>query len=123
MHCPKCSAAFEKVATSDGIVDRCTGCHGLWFDMLEHEDLKRHADVIDTGDPATGAGFNEMRTVACPVCPRSNMIRMVDATQPHIWFESCSVCYGRFYDAGEYRDLSRLTLSDLFKRFGLRARE
>ena len=40
MQCPKCSAAMEKVVHEGIEVDRCTGCGGLWFDMLEHEDLK-----------------------------------------------------------------------------------
>jgi hypothetical protein len=32
------------------------------------------------------------------------MIRMVDARQPHIWLESCKVCSGVFFDAGEFTD-------------------
>ena len=39
MNCPKCSAEFETVSFKDIEVDRCTGCKGLWFDMLEKDDL------------------------------------------------------------------------------------
>ena len=34
----------------------------------------------------------------------------------HIWFETCGDCHGSFFDAGEFRDLSELTVSDFFKR-------
>ena len=43
--------------------------------------------------------------------------------QPHIWFESCQSCYGRFYDAGEYRDLAVYEFSDFMKRFSVIARD
>lgn len=119
MECPKCGAAFEQVGTDDGVVDRCRGCGGLWFDLLEHEDLKRHAQAIDTGDAELGAAYNRRDRIACPKCPNSPLIRMVDAAQPHIWFESCTVCYGRFYDAGEFRDFAELTWRELLR--GLRS--
>jgi Zn-finger nucleic acid-binding protein len=35
------------------------------------------------------------------------MIRMVDRHQPHIWYESCPVCFGVYMDAGEFRDQKR----------------
>ena len=48
------------------------------------------------------------------------MIRMVDAQQSHLWFESCTSCYGVFFDAGEFRDFKNLNLvdrlRDLFRR-------
>ncbi|WP_211369490.1 hypothetical protein [Pseudoxanthomonas kalamensis] len=40
---------------------------------------------------------------------------MVDPQQPHIWFESCKYCYGRFYDAGEFRDYAEHDLADWIK--------
>jgi uncharacterized protein len=116
MQCPKCHSAFEKVATADGVVDRCTHCQGMWFDIMEYEDLKQQASIVDVGDAAKGAQYNAIDHISCPVCPNSPMIRMVDPAQPHIWFESCPTCYGRFYDAGEFRDFARITIADLFKR-------
>lgn len=108
---------MEKVATAAGVVDRCTACRGMWFDIQEFEDQKPHAAIIDVGDAARGAEHNANDRIRCPVCANSPLIRMVDPQQPHIWFESCTICYGRFFDAGEYRDLSELTLSDLYKRW------
>jgi len=47
------------------------------------------------------------------------MTRIVDEQQRHIGYETCTDCNGSYFDAGEFRDLSQLTLSDVFKRFAL----
>lgn len=122
MDCPKCSHAMEQVVFGDIEVDRCTLCKGLWFDLLEHEQLKsmRGAEAIDIGDREVGAIFNRDDRIACPRCGGA-MIRMVDAAQPHIWYESCGVCHGVFFDAGEFRDYKQHSPADFFRR--LRARE
>ena len=41
--------------------------------------------------------------IDCPVC-HTPMIRMVDLKNRKVWYESCPVCYGVFYDAGEFRE-------------------
>jgi Zn-finger nucleic acid-binding protein len=38
------------------------------------------------------------------------MLRMVDAEQPHIWYETCDECGGSFLDAGEFRELKQHNL-------------
>jgi Zn-finger nucleic acid-binding protein len=95
--------------------EQCTVCRGLWLDMLEDKDLREVADAIDTGDPQLGRRYNDKVDVYCPVCSNSRMLRMVAAGQPHIWFEQCSTCKGRFYDAGEFKDASHKTLGDFFR--------
>lgn len=122
MQCPKCQQPMEAIQFPTGEVDRCTSCRGIWFDMLEHEDMQAHAAELDIGDAKVGAKFNVMEIIPCPVCPNTRLIKMVDAEQPHIWFESCPVCYGRFFDAGEYRDLADRSIGDFFKRFRVKAR-
>lgn len=123
MQCPKCQAEMEKVATAHGVVDRCSACMGLWFDLMEHEELKNDAEIIDIGSVEVGRRHNQIDRISCPVCPNTKLLRMVDPQQPHIWFESCPVCYGRYFDAGEFRDLSEHTLGDLFKRWRSKARD
>jgi Zn-finger nucleic acid-binding protein len=97
-------------------VDRCTDCHGLFFDEFEKERLRKlkGADRLDTGDPQVGREFNRVDCIPCPRCG-SRMIRMVDLDQRHIWFEHCTVCGGSFFDAGEFRDLAHHTLADFFR--------
>ncbi|CCU71812.1 zf-TFIIB domain-containing protein [Thalassolituus oleivorans] len=114
MKCPKCESNFEQLHTPFGDVEHCLNCKGLWLDMLEHEDLKEIASGIDIGDPEVGKKYNEVWDLKCPVCPNSKILNMVDVKQPHIWFEVCPTCYGRFFDAGEFVDLSEHTISDFF---------
>lgn len=116
MDCPKCGHPMESVEFEGIEVDRCTLCKGLWFDLLEHERLRELAgsEVIDCGDPDVGALFNQDDRISCPRCS-AQMIRMVDSRQPHIWFESCGVCHGVFFDAGEFTDYKHYTPADLFR--------
>lgn len=122
MKCPKCESEMKRVTFNDIEVDRCDGCEGIWFDMLEHEELKqmKGSEAIDTGSPEKGKEFNKIDKIKCPKC-HSAMIRMVDNSQPHIWYESCGVCYGVFFDAGEFSDFKDHSISDFFKR--LKAKE
>ena len=124
MRCPKCSAAMEKVQYESIEVDRCTDCKGIWFDMLEQEHLKaiEGSEEIDIGDPEVGKQTNIVDQITCPVC-KSRMIRMVDGRQPHIWFESCTVCYGVFFDAGEFRDSKQENILDFFRDLFSRERK
>lgn len=116
MLCPKCAAPMERVTHLVSQAQRCTRCRGLWFAMGEHERLKDAADLVDTGDAAVGARFNRVDRIHCPSCTGERpLVRMVDATQPHLWFESCKYCYGRFYDAGEFKDFAEHTLIEFFR--------
>ncbi len=116
MDCPKCEGSMEEVTCGEIKVDRCSQCKGIWFDMLEAEHLKdmEGSEAIDTGDPELSGKYNEMKHVKCPVC-HGEMVGMVDAQQPHIWYESCPVCYGIFFDAGEFQDYKEETLIDHFR--------
>lgn len=116
MNCPKCKSGMEKVNYQDITVDRCTNCEGIWFDMLEQEKLKEMngSEAIDIGDPDTGEKFNKIEDINCPKCT-TKMIKMVDAKQHHIWFEKCTICYGVFFDAGEFKDYKEENILDFFK--------
>src|SRR5439155_452909 len=104
MNCPKCKASMEPVRFESIQVQRCTNCKGLWFDMLEEEDLRKlkGSESIDVGDPKFGKQFNKISKINCPV-ENEPMIRMVDAQHHHIWYETCPECYGVFFDAGEFK--------------------
>ena len=115
MKCPKCNAEMEQIHTVYADIDRCTGCMGIWLDLLEYKDIKNIADEIDVGDPEVGREFDKQDEISCPVCANSSMIKMADPRQPHIHFESCGSCYGRFYDAGELRDLAEETFLDFLR--------
>ena len=116
MRCPKCRADMEQVVYEGTEIDRCTTCHGIWFDAGEMDLLrsKQAAAAIDTGDEKTGKLANALDRYACPRCSGA-MVRLVDPRQPHIWFETCSSCNGSFLDAGELRDLAHVSIADFFK--------
>lgn len=118
MRCPKCRSDMVQITIDDTEVDRCSTCHGLWFDDGELEKLRTRgaAEVLDVGDASVGKQHNEIEDYRCPRCAGA-MNRLVDPQQTHIWFEQCSSCRGSFFDAGEFTDLATLSFTDLFKRF------
>lgn len=115
MKCPKCSSKFEKVSFSEIEFERCLGCQGLWFDMLEKEDLVKikGSEVIDIGNDQVGDEYDNVEDIRCPQCT-VEMLPMVDKDQSHIKYESCPMCYGTFFDAGEFRDLKEYNVLDRF---------
>lgn len=115
MQCPKCSSPMQAIDILSSRSQRCTHCGGLWLTMGETRLLKAEAEAVDTGDAAIGAHYNQIDRIKCPSCADSQLLRMVDPQQPHIWFESCSFCFGRFYDAGEFRDLAEHSLLEFIR--------
>lgn len=117
MQCPKCNSSFETVTYENIEVDRCTSCKGIWFDMLEKEDLNQieGSVSIDIGDENVGEEYNQMREINCPKCD-VKMLPMVDKDQFHIKYESCPACFGTFFDAGEFKDYNEQTVVERFKQ-------
>jgi uncharacterized protein len=116
VQCPKCSGTLQVVVQDSMEIDRCDQCGGLWFDMLELDRLRKSGRVaaLDTGDAGVGKDLNRQAKVNCPRC-NTLMIPMVDLRQSHIWYESCGVCFGKWFDAGEIKDLSQETIFDFFR--------
>ena len=111
MLCPKCHADMQPLdGFEEAVVHRCTACKGMWFEIMAHEQLREDAEKIDLVEPEPPGEHTSFdptapgATILCPACGHYPLIHMVDPHQPHIRFESCKFCYGRYYDAGEYRD-------------------
>jgi len=117
MRCPKCRSDMEQIVYEGVEIDRCHTCHGIWFDAGEMDQLRNRkaAAVIDDGKVSTGIEYNQIEDYRCPRCG-GVMDRKVDPQHQHIRYETCTECDGSFFDAGEFRDLSQLTISDYFKR-------
>ena len=117
MRCPKCSADMEEIDVNGIAIDRCGLCSGIWFDEGEVEALRdrKMAAAIDIGSTVAGKQHNSIDQYPCPRCGGC-MAKVVDPQQRHIWYETCDDCNGSFFDAGEFRDLAELTISDVFKR-------
>lgn len=117
MNCPKCNGEFESVKFGTVEVERCLDCKGIWFDMLEKEDLVRMegSEEIDIGSEQVGESHDSQRQIDCPKCAK-RMIPMVDKDQFHIHYECCQQCFGSFFDAGEFRDLKDNTVIERFRQ-------
>lgn len=116
MLCPKCQSEFESLMVDDIEIDRCTTCGGVWLDALEREVLERNrtAGNIDVGDARVGRAHDAMRRTRCPRCDVL-MSRVADRVQFHVEFELCPACHGSYFDAGELKDLTRLTIIERFR--------
>ena len=113
MNPAKALRRIRKRVHPDGLDQLCRGCGGLWFGMRGEELLKDRAGQIDTGNPAEGRRTDAIGRIVCPVCGHHwALVRMVDPQQPHIRFESCLHCHGRFYDAGEFADYAEHDFRD-----------
>ncbi len=115
MNCPKCKGAMAKVLFEGVEVDRCTFCDGIWFDVLEKEQLKdlKGSEEIDVGKKPADAG-DEHRHLLCPVC-KTLMITMSVYGHPQLKYESCTVCFGAFFDAGEFREFKKEGIVEVLK--------
>jgi Zn-finger nucleic acid-binding protein len=108
MNCPKCNSEFETISFADIEFERCLGCQGLWFDMLEKEDLIaiKGSESIDIGSDQIGKQYRDQQDIKCPQCG-VNMIPMVDKDHYDIKYESCQSCYGAFRQLKENSVLER----------------
>jgi len=115
LQCPKCKHGMEEVAFEDITIDRCTHCHGLWFDGDEVQQLQHRegSEVIDSGTAEQGRKYDGMGDINCPRCG-DTMEKCSDWKQEHIWYEVCRR-HGIFMDAGEFSDLKDDSLMDMFR--------
>lgn len=118
MQCPKCNGSMSQISGVDFILaNKCENCAGLWFPQSGHEEAKKikNAAAIDTVDTNASKAYNPLNKINCPECSQK-MIRMVDKDQFHIEYESCPSCYGAFFDAGEFADLTEHTALEKVKQ-------
>ena len=114
--CPKCNSNMEKVTYQDIEIDRCTNCKGIWLDVFEKDTLKAKngSETVDIGDKKAGKEYDKKKNVNCPKC-LTPMVTKVLIEQKHIRYETCTSCYGVFFDAGEFKDFKEETVLDFIK--------
>jgi Zn-finger nucleic acid-binding protein len=115
LQCPKCTHGMAEVKYGGIVIDRCSNCQGLWFDVGEAEQLKDRwmGDALDPGDASEGKKWDAVEDIDCPRCGKK-MHKTSDPKQPHIWYERCDE-HGLFMDAGEFSDYKHETLMDKFR--------
>jgi len=114
--CPKCQEEMEPLRVDRAEIDRCTGCGGIWFDAGELDWLAQSevAEAVDTGDEELAEVLNTVTEIDCPRCGKP-MKHLADPHKPDIRYEVCMGCEGAFLDAGEFREVAKLSLADLFR--------
>ncbi len=115
LKCPKCHHGMHEVSHGEVVIDRCTHCHGLWFDEDEAHHLKNllGSEALDIGDPTEGQKWDSREDIECPHCGKP-MEKSADPKQKHIWYEYCPD-HGIFMDAGEFTDFKEESLLDWFR--------
>ncbi|WP_407810038.1 TFIIB-type zinc ribbon-containing protein [Spirulina subsalsa] len=96
---------MEQVVYAEIEVDRCTQCHGIWFDSREAEQLKtiEGSEILDDGEEVVGDRYDpSAKPLSCPRC-RTPLLQMLDIDQHSIWYEKCVKCHGIWLDAGEFK--------------------
>ena len=116
LRCPKCAAAMELLVVDGAEVDRCTVCEGIWFDAGELDWLAQDevAEAIDVGESEHGRSMNDVTEIDCPRCGKP-MKHVADRHKPEIRYEICIGCEGAFLDAGEFTELSKLSLLEVLR--------
>lgn len=116
MECPKCYGEMDRVLDDYTIVERCTNCHGLYFDQLTQDVLVDliGKESIDSGSDEMGSEYNEMVYVDCPKCDKIMDQRLLEEPV-RIRFELCPTCNATFLDAGELREYLSPAYLEAFK--------
>lgn len=89
----------------------------MWLDSLELDKIvtaKGSAKAIDLGTPHKDPESMSVLPLRCPR-DRSALIVMTAQDQSHIRYDACTVCGGAFFDAGELKDISEVTLVEKLK--------
>jgi Zn-finger nucleic acid-binding protein len=119
LRCPKCKAHLETVSIGALEVEHCTGCQGLWFDVLEWEDARELevAARLDRGDPSVGSNHDTDTGLLCPKCGNVPLTRLEVAHHPGLHIDKCPRCYGAFFDAGEFSEYRKLNFVERLRKF------
>ncbi len=118
LRCPIDNAEMEKLTVEGVIVDRCTSCGALWFDVPELSqvlNIKGAAAQLDK--PARGTTKAVSGTIL--LCPRDHTEMKVrtDPLQQHISMHRCPMCLGILLRGGDLLDLSEFTLKERIASF------
>ncbi len=119
LHCPKCKSRLETVQIGKLEIERCAGCRGIWFDVLEWDDVRqlKGAERLEIGDARVGAAHDKDTGLRCPKCQTTPLTRLEVPHHAGLHIDKCPRCYGAFFDAGEFLEYRELTLTERLKKF------
>lgn len=106
MKCPKCHTESFAVFSVQGVaVDRCSSCHGIWFDEQELAQLLTE-DARQLSPLREGSEKTELDAKRGN-CPRddSSLLRVYSAVNRSVVVDACLQCRGIWLDGGEFEKL------------------
>ena len=112
IECPKCYTRMKTIGVDELHVDQCHRCGGLWINAASKEQLladPKAVKSIDTNPSAMGKRQDAITEIKCPL-DHSTMIRMSPPQKKQVHYESCTICGGMFFDAGELREMTKVSL-------------
>ena len=118
MKCPKCSSEMKIIKYDYVQVDKCTSCGGIWFDLMEREDLLEMKDSEKIDTPVLQKTVDSRSIAETKInCPKCNvkMHLLHDILQNQIEYEQCGSCRGIFLDKGEFTDLKDFSFEDFYR--------
>lgn len=113
MNCPTCkSSDLLPLKIGADTVDKCSQCHGLWFNqenlgdvenLPENELMSDFQDQLDDCEPAKGA---DPKNRVCPLCKKPMDNYQYDLSSG-IWVQACPNGDGVWLDKGEVIKIHR----------------
>lgn len=104
LSCPACSGALLSKEYSKVEVDECPGCHGLWLDQGELEQLARLKRLPQRLLKIKHLPMQHLRPEGTRPCPRCSQI-LVGTMVKGVRVDICSDCRGLWLDQGELNEL------------------
>ena len=110
MNCPNCKKeTLEKITFHKNQIDRCSQCHGIWFDHGELRKTKDEEDQflkwLDVDLWKDGKRFQiSSSPKTCPVC-KVNLYE-VNYGESDIKVDICNKCKGVWLDEGEFKKIT-----------------
>ena len=111
MICPKCRKSTLKeilIKNMDVKVDKCSQCHGIWFDGVELE-----ATVPEASKELSAADAAIANARLCPRCYK--VLMQFEYPQTLVKIDMCKLCDGVWLDADELKEI-RIIRGSLMKR-------
>lgn len=106
MQCPKgCETTLERETVESIEVDRCSHCHGVWFD---EDELPQLLSVPRSSLSLLAKGkFRPAVDATVGTCPKdgTQLVRAYSKADRNTTIERCPECHGAWLDGGELRRL------------------
>lgn len=93
LRCPECNASLVEELQLGIHIDRCSKCHGIWFDSGELDSYRQRISGLAAAPKIPFITDVDQPKSACPRCQKSELV--VGDLGEHA-LRKCGSCYGVF---------------------------